>query len=142
MLVSNPISKEPAVTPHRILHVNALSTAASALAMLATRQVLYPLFGLGSPLVLDLAAVAFLAYAAALVAAARRRPVDRRTLLAFAAADALWVLGSAILLVVCWTQIGVPGRLLIVAVALVVEVFATLQFRAAGAVGSRLPEPA
>lgn len=38
------------MTSHRILQLNAISTAACAVAMLITRGALYTLFGLGSPL--------------------------------------------------------------------------------------------
>ena len=128
------------MTAHRILHLNAISTAACAAAMLAGRGFLHALFGLGSPILLDFIAVVFLLSAAALVAAARRRPVERRALIAFAIADAAWVVGSAIVLVLFWPQLTPVGRLLILAVALAVEAFAFLQFRAAGALSHRSPE--
>jgi hypothetical protein len=54
------------MTSHRILQLNAISTAACAVAMLITRGALYTLFGLGSPLVLDVIAIGLLRYAAAL----------------------------------------------------------------------------
>jgi hypothetical protein len=130
------------MTPHRILQVNALSTAASAFALLATRGLLPRFFGLDGPLLLDVVAVAFLAYAGALALAARRRPVSRQALMAFAVADAAWVAASAVLLLVFWPQLAPFGRILIIAVALVVKVFATLQFRAAGAVKRESPQPA
>jgi hypothetical protein len=127
---------------HRILQINALSTSVSASAMLAARGGLYPLFGLGSPLLLDVVAVAFLVYAAALVVAARQRPVDPRALIVFSIADGAWVVASAIALVLFWAQLHPFGRVLIIAVALVVEVFATLQYRAAGVLRSRTPRAA
>lgn len=130
------------MTPHRILQVNALSTAASALALLAARGILPPFLGLDGPLLLDVIAIGFLAYAGALAIAARQRPVSRRALMAFAIADAAWVAGSAVALLAFWPQLAPLGRILIIAVALVVEVFATLQFRAAGAVKREFPQPA
>jgi hypothetical protein len=119
------------MTSHRILQLNALSTAACAAAMLIARGILHTFFGLGSPLLLDLLAVGFLVYAGALAFAAHRRPVSRPTLMVFTVADAIWVGGSALVLVIFWGQLTPLARLLIVAVALVVELFATLQFRAA-----------
>jgi hypothetical protein len=120
------------MTPHRILQLNALLTAAGAAGMLVTRGVLYPQFGLATPVVLDILAVGLLGYAAALVAAARRQPVDRPTLLLFTAGDALWVAGSAVALLLFWSQFTALARALVIVVALAVEVFATLQYRAAG----------
>ena len=102
--------------------------------MLAARGILYSLFGLDSPILLDVVAVGLLAYADMLALAAHRRPVTRQTLIAFTVADVLWVVASGIVLLLFWTQLAVVARFLVIAVALVVEVFATLQFRAAGRV--------
>jgi hypothetical protein len=120
------------MSSHRILQVNAISTAGCAVAMLAARGLLYPVFGLDTPILLDAIAVAFIVYAGALVLAARQRPVGRQALLAFTVADAVWVAASAVVLIAYWGQLTPVGRFLIVAVAIVVDVFATLQFRAAG----------
>ena len=117
------------MTSHRILQLNALSTAACAIAMLATRGTLYSLFGLGSPVLLDVLAVGLIAYAGALWLGARQRPVNRQTLMAFTIADGLWVGASALVLVLFWSQLAPLARVLVIAVALVVEGFATLQFR-------------
>jgi hypothetical protein len=130
------------MTSHGILQINAVSTAGSAVALLAGRGILPRFFGLSSPLLLDVVAVAFLVYAAALAVVAARRPVHRHALMAFAIADAAWVAGSAVALVMFWPQLAPLGRILIIAVALVVEVFATLQYRAAGAIKREYPQPA
>lgn len=66
------------MTPHRILQLNALSTAACVIGMLATRGTLHSLFGLDTPLLLDALGVGLLACAGALVAAARGRRSDGR----------------------------------------------------------------
>jgi hypothetical protein len=58
--------------------------------------------------------------------------VTRPALLFFAASDALWVALSAVVLVLFWQDLAPAARILAIAVAIVVEVFATLQFRAAG----------
>ncbi len=128
------------MTSHRILQLNAISTAACGVGMLATRGVLHVLFGLDTPALLDVLAVGLLAYAGALAFAAVRQPISRQTLMAFTIADAAWVVGSAIVLLLFWNQLAPLARLLIIAVALVVEVFATLQFRAAGRVAGRSPQ--
>ena len=119
------------MTPQRILHLNALSTAACALAMLGARSVLPPHLGLASPLLVDALAVGLLAYAWALFAAGRQPVVGRRVLLAFSAADAAWVLGSATVLLLGWGELSVAGRALVAAVAVVVEGFAAAQYLAA-----------
>ena len=120
------------MTPHRILQVNAAATAVSAIGLLVGRRVLFPLFGLSSPFVIDMVAVAFLVYAAALAVTAQVRPVRRGALVAFAIADAGWVAASGVFLLLFWGDLAPLARWIVIAVALVVEVFATLQYRAAG----------
>jgi hypothetical protein len=127
---------EDPMSPQTILMFNAVSTAACAVAMLAGRGVLPPLFGLDSPALLDVIAIALIGYAGLLYAAARRAHVSRATLMAFTAADAVWVAGSAAILLLFWDQLAPVARVLVVAAALVVEVLATLQFRAARAADS------
>jgi hypothetical protein len=135
MLVTNSLPKGVLImTSHRILQLNAVSTAACGVGMLALRKILPALFGLDGPMLLDLLAVGLLLYAGLLAAAAHRRPVTRQTLIAFTVADVLWVAASAIVLLLFWADFAAIARFLIIAVAFVVEVFATLQFRAAGKV--------
>jgi hypothetical protein len=119
------------LTANKIVLTNAIATAASGVLMLAARAVLYPYFGLESPLLLDLIAIGFIVYAGVMAIAARQDVMSRATLLALAAADASWVIFSVAVLVMFWPALDPIGRALIIAVALVVEVFATLQFAAA-----------
>ena len=130
------------MTSHRILQLNAMTSAACALGMLATRGVLHPLFGLDAPILLDVLAVGLLAYAGALAFSAQRQPVSRQVLILYTVGDLLWVAGSALVLLLFWTQLAPLARLLIVAAAAVVEVFATLQFRAAGGFHGGSPQMA
>jgi hypothetical protein len=132
MLVTNMFSKgADLMTSHRILQLNAVSTAACAVGMLATRGTLHTFFGLHTPVLLDVVALVLLLYAGALAFAAARRPVTRQTLMAFTVADGLWVAASVAVLLVFWGQLATVARFLIIAIGLAVEGFATLQFRAA-----------
>jgi FAD/FMN-containing dehydrogenase len=128
------------MTSHRILQINAVATAACAVGLLAGRGALAPLFGLDGPLLLDVLAIGLLGYAGALALAAHRRPVNRQTLMAFTIADAAWVAGSAVVLLLFWSELAPAARALVIGVALVVEGFATLQFRAAGRVAAQSPQ--
>ena len=119
------------MTARRTMLANAGFTAASAVFIFAARDWLYPLFALRSAAFLTAIAAPLLIYAGVLAVVARREPPDRRALLTAAALDAGWGLGSAILLIAAWTQLAPAARALIIAAALVVEVFATLQYRAA-----------
>lgn len=119
------------MTASHILQLNAAFTTAGAIGMLAARGTLPGLFGLDGPVLPDIVAIGLLAYAAILLLVARRSPVSREALLAFTAADAAWVVGSGLVLVLFWGQISPIARVLVLAVAMVVEVFAAFQFRAA-----------
>lgn len=119
------------MTPNRILQLNAVITAVSALAMLAARPYLYPLFGLASPLWLDVAAIVFIVYAIALVAAARRAVVPRGVLWAFTIGDGTCCAVSLLLLVAFWTDFTPIARALVAVTAIVVDGFAMAQYRAA-----------
>ena len=72
------------------------------------------------------------AYAAALWIVSRQDSISPHSLLAFALVDDAWVVGSAIALELFWVDMAPVARMLTIAVALVVAVFAILQFRAAG----------
>jgi len=123
--------QEVAVTARRTMLANASFTAASAVFIFIARESLYPLFALESPALLAAIAAGLLLYAGSLAVAARRQPPDRRALLTAAVLDAGWVVGSVIVLIAAWTQLAPAGRVLLIAAALIVEVFATLQYRCA-----------
>ena len=115
----------------RALLANACFTAASAVLIFAARESLYPLFGLESSSLFATIAVGLGVYAAILAVVARREALDRRVVLTAAILDAGWVAGSAVVLIAAWTQVAPVGRVLVVVTAVIVEVFATWQFRAA-----------
>jgi len=119
------------MTANRILRLNAVITAASAAVMIATRPYLYPLFGLSSPMWLDVAAAVFVGYAAALLVAARRCVVPRPALWAFAIGDGACFAVSIVLLLAFWSELTPTARTLIALTALVVDAFALAQYRAA-----------
>ena len=119
------------LTAHRAILIDAAATTATAVLLLTARNLLYPYFGLTSPRLLDVAAVAFIAYAAIIALAARQPVVSRATLMTIVAANVGYVLASIAALLVFWPQLHVVGRVLIVAVALAVEAFAALQYVAA-----------
>jgi hypothetical protein len=129
------------LTARQTLLLDASATTATAILMFAGRSLLYPYFGLASPLVIDLAALAFLAYAAIVAFTARRESVSRAVVMTIAAVNAAYVAASAVLLLAFWADLQPIGRALIVAVAIAVEAFATLQF-AAGRRATPTAQPA
>ena len=69
---------------------------------------------------------------AALWIVSRQDSISPRSLLVFALVDDAWVVGSAIALELFWVDMAPVARMMTIAIALVVAVFAILQFRAAG----------
>lgn len=126
------------LTARTTLLMDAVATSATAVTMLAARSVLYPYFGLPTSQLLDITAVAFLIYAAIIALVARQELISRVAMMAVAGANAAYVMASIALLVMFWPALDPIGRALIIAVALVVEVFATLQFAAARRSPARL----
>jgi hypothetical protein len=118
------------MTARRALLANASFTAVSGVVLITAREALYPLFALSSPLLLTSIGLILLLYAGTLVIEARRDPPQRYALLTAAVLDAGWVVGSVIVLLLAWPALAPAGRALIIAAALIVEVFALLQFRA------------
>jgi len=119
------------LTAHRTVLIDAIATAASGVLMLAARGILYPLFGLTSPLLLDLTAVAFLVYAAAISVVAMRPVISRVALMTIVFTNIAYVVASLAVLITFWAHLDPIGRALIIAVTFVVEAFAALQFAAA-----------
>jgi hypothetical protein len=118
------------LTARTTLLIDAAATTATAVMMLAAREVLYPYFGLTTPQVLDVTAVAFLIYAAVIALVARRPSIERSAMMTVVAANIAYVVASMALLVMFWSELHAVGCILIVAVALAVEAFAAMQFLA------------
>ena len=119
------------LTAHRAVLLDAVATTATAVLMVAARNILYPYFGLTSPMLLDGAAAAFILYAAIIGMVAARPAISRTALLTIVGANVAFVVACMAALIVFWSQLHPVGRLLLVGVALAVEMFATLQFMAA-----------
>ena len=119
------------LTAHTAVLIDAAATAATALLIIAARGMLYPYFGLDSPMVLDITAAAFIVYAAIIALVAKQPVISRTTLMTIVTANVAYVVASMALLVMLWAEMHAVGRTLVVAVALAVEAFAMLQFMAA-----------
>jgi hypothetical protein len=119
------------MTATRILHVDAAGSALFGLLLLADGAVLAPHFGLSSTAPLAAVGVFLLAFAALLVAVARRRPIERPLLLGLAAGDLLWVVACAAVLLYAWSDMTALGRVIVVVNALWGEAMGWLKYRAA-----------
>ena len=119
------------LTARRAVLIDAAATTTTAVLMFAARGTLFPYFGLSSPLLLDLTAAAFIAYAVIISLVAARPAISRGALVTVAGANVAFVVACIIVLVSFWSQLHPVGRGLIVAVAIAVEGFAMLQFTTA-----------
>jgi hypothetical protein len=132
VIAAHPADREDGcMNAHRILQLNAVTTAISAAAMIVARPTLYPLFGLSSPLWLDVATIVFVAYAAALLFVVRRPVVRRLELFAFSIGDGLCFAAGLVVLIAFWSNLTPIARVLIAVTTIVVDVFALAQYRAA-----------
>ena len=125
------VRHDGAMTANRILQLNAVITAVCAAAMLAARPYLFPLFGLSSPMWLDVATIVFIVYAAALVSAASRTVVPRAALWAFTIGDGMCFVVGLLILVAFWSDMTPVARVLLAITTIVVDGFSIAQFRAA-----------
>lgn len=111
----------------RILLVDALASAATGLLMALGAPLLAPVLGLPLMLLRE-AGLILLPFAAFVAFVATRKEIPRRSAWAVVVVNALWVIDSAILLLSGWVAPTVYGQVFVVAQALVVAVFAELQF--------------
>jgi hypothetical protein len=109
------------------LVTNGISTALCGLALLVVPGLLAPLLGVPGPGILAAVGAGLLLYAAGLFLTAARQPISRAAAWTAIVMDVGWVIGSVVLL-----EIGVLtpiGSGLVSLVAIVVLVFAALQYR-------------
>ncbi len=109
------------------LLVDAAASGTTALLLIAGGRVLAPVLGLPSEL-LSWAGIALVPFVVILVAVARRQTTSRMVLMDIIAINALWVVGSFAVLVFGAFEPSLLGILFVTAQALVVALFAELQF--------------
>ena len=111
----------------RALSVNAWITAANGLAFLVAGHLIGPVFGL-APAVLWLLGAGFVAFAAHAAHVARKETITRGEAVYFVAADAGYVLASAVVLLAFPQLMTGIGRLFFAAAADLVAIFAIAEY--------------
>ncbi len=111
-----------------ILRANGVFTGLSGLLFTVAAGPIANFIGLPWPAVLIVVGLGLIGYAAALVAASNRAEVNRREVAVFIAMDAVWVVGSGLLLITSWIPFTLAGKWAIAIVADVVALFALVQF--------------
>lgn len=107
-----------------VLHANALSSMLTGLALVLLAGPLAPYVGLG-PMFLRVSGLALVPFALFVFALARQERPSRRLVALVSAMDFAWVVAS--LAVVFAMPLTTLGNVLVLAVAVVVELFGTLQ---------------
>lgn len=120
----------------RALTLNALFSGLSGLALALAHRPLSAWIGVGQPLVLLGVGAGLLAFALHLGRVARR-PIAPSLALSIVVSDALWVAGTAVLVLGFPGALSPAGRALAVAVAAVVGLLAALQLK--GLLDARAP---
>jgi hypothetical protein len=117
------------ITPflRNALNADALITGAAGLLMIGGANFLSPFLELPAPLLFG-AGLALVPFVAMLVVVARRQTVSRLVLIDIIAINALWVIGSVVLLVSGAVAPNLLGILFVSAQAVAVALFAELQF--------------
>lgn len=109
------------------LLLDALVTAATAFLAVAAASLLAPLLGLPAEL-LFYAGLPLLPFAGFVYLTSRGEPVLRKSAIAIVIINALWVIDSFALLFTGWVEPTALGYTFVLAQALVVALFAELQF--------------
>lgn len=84
--------------------------------------------GLSTPIILLVLGLVLLLTAVSLFRAAAPHSIDYRTGLLYAIIDSVWVVGSVILLLASWIPFTIEGKWAIGLVAVIVALFASLEF--------------
>jgi CHASE2 domain-containing sensor protein len=111
----------------RVLLADAVSAFAMGAMLIVAAGMLEPLLGLPS-LLLREAGFVLLPIAAFVAYAGLRKELSRRLVWAVIVCNALWVADSFILLFSGWVSPTVPGQVFVAGQAVVVAVFAELEF--------------
>jgi hypothetical protein len=111
----------------RILLADAATSAATGVLLLADAGLLAELLALPADL-LRFSGIVLLPFAALVALLATREHLPRRAVWAVIAANALWALGSVLLLVSGWIEPAALGIAFVLAQALVVALFAEAEY--------------
>lgn len=111
-----------------ILYGNAIFSGVSGLLFIIASQPIARFLGINTPLAILMLGIGLVGYAALLYINASRTEISRSSVLFAVVADSVWVLLSIILLLTNWIPFSMAGKWAIGIVAVIVDIFATLQF--------------
>lgn len=112
----------------RILYGNAVFSGVSGLLFVFASNPIANFIGISTPLVILAIGIGLAGYAALIYTNASRAQISRSSVLLAIIADSTWVLLSIVLLVTGWVPFSVEGKWAVGIIAIIVDIFATLQF--------------
>ena len=120
--------KDSSTFVRNALKANAVFSSLSGIAFLVAAKPIAAFLGLSMSTVLIITGIILLIFAADIFYLATRKIVNPKGVMAVIAADALWVVGSIILLVTNVVPLSTEGKWAVGLVAVVVATFADLQY--------------
>ncbi len=111
-----------------ILYANAVFSGLSGLIFTLTSKTLVSFLGIDSSCIILALGLDLMLFSALLFYYGSRPTISRKFVLFAIIADSLWVLGSILLLITNWVPFTVQGKWLIGIIAIIVDIFAALQF--------------
>ncbi len=112
----------------RVLYGNAIFSGVSGLFFAIASNVVAKFIGIDAPLAILIIGIGLAGYALLIYTNASRPKISRSFVLTAVFGDSVWVLLSILLLVSGWVQFSGEGKWAVGIVAIIVDVFATLQF--------------
>jgi len=112
----------------RVLYGNAVFSGMGGLLSVFASNPIAKLIGINAPLVILLIGIGLTGYAALIYTNVSRAQISRSFILATVMSDSAWVLLSILLLTTGWVSISIAGKWSVGIIAVIVDVFATLQF--------------
>ena len=111
-----------------ILYANAIFSGLSGLIFTLASKSLAEFLGVDAPLIILLLGLNLILFAGLLYYYGSRPSISRKFVLFAIVADSIWVLASLLLLLTNWVPFSVQGKWMIGIIAVIVDLFATLQF--------------
>lgn len=112
-----------------VLYANVTFSTACAVALFAATDLFVSHVLSVPPLVFQVLGIGLCAFALFVYMAARAAPLSRKLVTSIFIADVLWVLATPVLLIVMTERIPPLGELFIVEIAVVVAIFAILEWK-------------
>ena len=112
----------------RILYGNAIFSGVSGLLFLVASNPIAKFLGLDASLVVLILGIGLVGYAVLIYTNASRVEISSAFVLFAIIGDSAWVLLSIILLLTSWVPFSVEGKWAVGIIAVIVDIFATLQF--------------